>query len=169
MWNFIIIINTIIIILIAYKRKIRQEDGFLIKIRWNLCIFNQNQVESLYMWNFIIIIIIIIISLLNFFPFCLSFRKRLVVFFRILFFHFLLSYGKSFIEYIVVSWRNYLKPKNKIKKNVWTPYFAQCVLTRWWNLFFYWWKFWFLEKDLESPLIYLFIFLREKQNKKEKP
>ena len=131
MWNFIIIINTIIIILIAYKRKIRQEDGFLIKIRWNLCIFNQNQVESLYMWNFIIIIIIIIIiSLLNFFPFCLSFRKRLVVFFRILFFHFLLSYGKSFIEYIVVSWRNYLKPKKKIKKKCVDPVFrSMCSYT----------------------------------------
>ena len=53
---------------------------------------------------------------------------------------------------------------------VWTPHFGSCVSHSMTSSIFIW-KFHFYlikEIDLESPLIY-FIFLKGKQNKKEKP
>ena len=42
--------------------------------------------------------------------------------------------------------------------------------TRWWNSIFILknWFYWLFENDLESPLIFV-LFLKGKQNKKEKP
>ena len=51
---------------------------------------------------------------------------------------------------------------------LWTPHFCACAPTRWWTYFFIWKRFYFLEKDLELPLIFV-LFLKGKQNKKGNP
>ena len=54
------------------------------------------------------------------------------------------------------------------RKLVWTPHFAWYVSTWWRNSLFIWEWFISLENELELPLIFV-LFLKGKQNKKEKP
>ena len=51
---------------------------------------------------------------------------------------------------------------------LWTLHFCACAPTRWRTHFFIWKKLFFLEKDLESLLIFV-LFLKGKQNKKRHP
>ena len=51
---------------------------------------------------------------------------------------------------------------------MWTPHFGSCTSTRWRARFLFEKRFYLLENDLESPLIFV-LFLKGKQNTKENP